>query len=214
MRLFLPTLLCVGLMLHSNSYARPVSYPGGWTFMTMNNGVRNSAHIHYSPTAKISLGVRHEDWKNRDFSMTMLQANILLKRWNKKYSQANLYLKTGLGTAKTDLQRFTDDRDTAGFVGFAADWEDRRYFISYENRFTDAGKFDDFFQQSVQAGWAPYQGDYGDLHTWLMLRIDHQQKTEDKLIITPLIRLFKGVHLLEAGVSDNSKLLLNYIYRY
>ena len=146
--------------------------------------------------------------------MTMLQANILLKRWNKKYSQANLYLKTGLGTAKTDLQRFTDDSDTAGFVGFAADWEDRRYFISYENRFTDAGKFDDFFHQSVQAGWAPYQGDYGDLHTWLMLRIDHQQKTEDKLIITPLIRLFKGVHLLEAGVSDNSKLLLNYIYRY
>lgn len=189
--------------------ARPVSYPTGWTAMLMNDGEKNNAHIHYSPTAKVSVGYKFEYWRDNEITLNAVQMNNLLKRWNKRESQANLYLKSGIGVAhKSDQVR------TAGFTGIAADWEDRRYFISYENRYTDPGSLDDYYQQSARFGWAPYEGDYGDLHTWLMLKIEHMPEDDNHITVTPLIRLFRDVHLFEAGVNDKGEILFNYVFRY
>ena len=73
---------------------------------------------------------------------------------------------------------------------------------------------DDFFQQSARVGWAPYEGDYGDLHTWLMVQVDHIPEADDTITVTPLIRLFKNVHLFEAGINNQGDFKLNYILRY
>ncbi len=140
--------------------------------------------------------------------------NNLLKRWNKPDSQANLYLKSGVGAAYSDHGAFDHETEPAFYTGLAADWEDRRFFTSYENRFTEAGDIDDFFMQSARVGVAPYIGEYGDIHTWLMLQVDHQPEAEDKVTVTPLVRFFKGVHLVEAGMNNNGELLFNYVIRY
>lgn len=213
MRYILMTLLGMGLMIPT-AQARPVSYPGGWTFMTMNDGDRHSAHLHYSPTAKTSFGYRFEYWSDREFSLHAVQMNNLLKRWNKKDSQANLYLKSGIGLAYSDEGSFESETEPAGFIGFATDWEDRRFFVSYENHYTEAGKIDGFFHQNARIGIAPYVGDYGDLHTWLMLQVDHSPESDDNVTVTPLVRLFKDVHLVEAGLSSEGDILFNYILRY
>lgn len=189
--------------------ARPVSYPDGWTAMLTNDGDKNSAHIHYSPTAKTSVGYKFEYWRDNDMTINAVQMNNLLKRWNKPDSQANLYLKSGVGVAHSSA-----DTSGAAFTGLATDWEDRRHFISYENRYTEAGSIDDFFMQSARVGWAPYEGDYGDLHTWLMLQTEHTPEADDTITVTPLIRLFKGVHLVEAGMSNHGNILFNYVFRY
>lgn len=68
--------------------------------------------------------------------------------------------------------------------------------------------------QSARVGWAPYEGDYGDLHTWLMLEVDHSPESEDNFTVTPLIRMFKGVHLVEAGMNNHGEVLFNYVLRY
>ena len=40
------------IIIFSNiSFARPVSYPEGWTWMTKNNSEVNTMHIHYSPNS-------------------------------------------------------------------------------------------------------------------------------------------------------------------
>ena len=44
----------------------------------------------------------------------------------------------------------------------------------------------------MRIGWAPYEGSYGELHTWLMLQVEHLPENDDTTIITPLLRLFKG----------------------
>ena len=77
--------------------SRPVSYPGGLTLMLMNNSMKNSLHAHYSPTAKASFGYKFEYWRKNQFSLNLIQMNNLIKRWNKPDSQANFYLKSGLG---------------------------------------------------------------------------------------------------------------------
>lgn len=194
--------------------ARPVSYPGGWTTMLMNDGEKNSAHIHYSPTANLSLGYKFENWRDKEMVLNALQMNNLLHRWNEANSQANLYLKSGLGIAYSDAEEFDSEKAPAAFTGLAADWENRRLFVSYENRYTEAGEIDDFYMQSARIGWAPYEGDYGDLHSWLMLHVEHTPENGDPLTVTPLVRFFKSVHLLEAGMNNHGELLFNYVYRY
>jgi hypothetical protein len=59
-------------------------------------------------------------------------------------------------------------------------------------------------------------GDFGDVHTWLMLQIDHNptEKDNDHFTFTPLVRLFYDTHLLETGYSDKDKLMFNYIKRF
>ena len=182
--------------------------------MTMNDGDKNSAHIHYSPTAKTSVGYKFEYWRDKEFTLNAVQMNNLLKRWNQKHSQANLYLKSGLGIAYSDKGDFDGETSVAGFTGIAADWENRRFFTSYENRYTEAGEIDDFYQQSARVGFAPYEGDYGDLHTWLMLQVEHMPEADNNFTVTPLVRLFKDVHLLEAGMNNRGEVLFNYVLRY
>ncbi|MBX2833670.1 MAG: hypothetical protein KTR28_01725 [Micavibrio sp.] len=202
------------LMAALPAQARPVSYPGGITAMITNDGDKNSVHIHYSPTAKTSIGYKGEYWRVQEFGINAVQMNNLLKRWNEKDSQANLYLKSGVGLAYSDYGDFDHEVDAVAFTGISADWEDRRRFISYENRYTEAGDIADFFMQSARVGWAPYEGDYGDLHTWLMLQVDHNPESDQNFTATPLVRLFKGVHLFEAGISTEGKAMLNYVIRY
>ena len=199
---------CIALAIPP-AQARPVSYPGGWTTMLQNNGDKNSVHVHYSPTAKTSIGFKGEHWRDGDYEIGALQMNNLLKRWNRRDSQANLYLKSGIGVAD-----HKGDVDPALFTGVATDWENRRCFISYANRYTKADNIDDFFMQSARIGIAPYIGDYGDLHTWLMLEAEHTPEGKHSTTVTPLVRFFKDVHLVEVGMSNHGTALFNWVIRY
>lgn len=197
----------------SPGHARPVSYPGGWTLMQMNDGSMHSLHVHYTPAPDYSVGYKAEYWTAKDWQFHGAQLNYLVKRWNNPSSQANIYLKSAAGIAYSDDGRFSGKTGPAAFTGIAMDWEDRRYFTMYENRYTHAGDIDRFFMQKARVGVAPYVGDYGDLHTWLMLEVDHNPTRKDHVLFTPLVRLFKGEYLTEAGISHKGDVLFNFVIR-
>ena len=70
-------------------------------------------------------------------------------------------------------------------------------------------------RQAARIGFAPYEGDYGDLHTWLMLQVENQPEAETPTVITPLVRFFYDVQLLEVGYTPESEeLMLNWIVRF
>lgn len=210
--LFIFTLLIS--MLMPSAMSRPVSYPGGWTSVITNNGDAHSAFIHYSPTAKYAVGLRTEYRRAGEYSLTSLQINNLLKRWNQKESQANLYLKTGAGIAVSNGGVSGDQTTPAIFSGVAFDWETRRYFFSYENRYIEAGDVDDLYMQFMRIGIAPYVAGFGSLHTWLMLELEHEPEDENTFTVTPILRFFKGVHLVEAGISNNNDATFNWTIRF
>ncbi|MEM1036593.1 MAG: hypothetical protein AAGI14_07520 [Pseudomonadota bacterium] len=205
--------LCVALLalfVGRTADARPVSYPEGWTIMQQNNGDFSSAHVHYSPTFQDSFGIYAErNWAN-DWQFTGVQYNRLVKRWNTSDSQANLYFKLGAGQADA----FGDSEESlAGFVDISADWETRRWFLAYDARAYDLG-FDQDFRQFARVGVAPYIGDYGDLHTWLMVQVDHDPESDTPVTATPLIRFFYDVQLLEIGYTpETDRFMLNWIIR-
>lgn len=196
-----------------NVIARPVSYSGGTTIMQANDAIKNSIHIHYSPSYKYSIGYKAEYFRKDKVTLNGLQLNRLIKRWNLPAAQGNIYFKSSVGnTYKSEAKQ----NELYGFAGLAVDFETRKYYISYENRYykSDTNIIDNF-EQKARIGIAPYVANYRNLHTWLMLQISHQPEFEgDELIATPIIRIFKGVHLAEFGFSLNKRILLNYIWRF
>ncbi|MDD9900301.1 MAG: hypothetical protein OXT65_04920 [Alphaproteobacteria bacterium] len=213
MRFLFLTLLALCFVAYP-AMARPVSYPGGWTLMSMNDGDAYTLHWHYSPTARYSLGYKFEYQTGPDLTFNGGQLNILVNRWNKPDSQANLYLKSGAGLAHSSKGAYDNETAPAGFVGLSADWEDRRFFTMYENRIFSAGEIEMSFTQKARIGIAPYIGEYGDLHTWLMLEVRHDPEGDKKFVAAPLVRFFKGTNLLEAGVDTEKKALLNFVHRF
>ncbi len=185
--------------------ARPTSYKGGWMPMLMNDGSTNSAMLLYSPSAFWAVGPFIDHYRSTDGELAGLQINWLAKRWNNPDSQGNLYLLSGWGVTNDN-----GDEDIGGYLGSEIDWEDRRYFVSYENRYTDATKdIKQEFEQKARIGIAPYVAEFGSLHTWLMLQVEHQPENRDHFTVTPLVRLFKGETLAEFGMNEDGEALFN-----
>jgi len=192
--------LLLALVLTAEANARPVSYVGGWTIIETSNRQSTAALVHYTATPKLSVGGRAEWDRNADFMMAVVQPTWLAKRWFGRDFQANVYLTGGLGLAK-GINSNPMGSDTAYFAGVMADWETRRHFLSYEIRYLDAGHFGDNFMQAARVGWTPNEGDTGDLHTWLMVEVDHRPDARESVGVTPLIRFFKNALLVEIGYN-------------
>lgn len=189
----------------SAAQARPVSYAGGWMAMTMNDPWSNSAMLLYSPTAFLAIGPFIDHYRETDGELAGLQLNWLAKRWNNPNSQANFFVLSGAGIANG-----AGDSRGGGYIGAELDWEDRRYYISYENRYTAAGEdVKEEYWHRARAGIAPYVAEFGELHTWLMLQVDHMPEDKDHWTATPLLRMFRGPVLGELGISSRGETLFN-----
>lgn len=196
-------------LAHPALAVKPVTYPGGVTVMNMNDSTGHQLHVLYTFTPRFSAGARALYNSDDDYTALLAEGNVLLHRWNNPDSQANIFANFGAGAAYSDHGDNTSESEPAYALGLLADWEDRRYYTSYENQYMDAGRFDASYHQAARVGVAPYVGDYGDLHTWLMLQVDHHPEGEEKMAVTPLIRLFQGNYLGEAGISNHGDILLN-----
>lgn len=205
--LFLWGLFCVG-----QADARPVSYPGGTTLMQNNSDEYSNLHVHYSPSIRYSIGYRAEFARGSDNQFHGLQFNYLAKRWNQPSAQANLYFKTALGQKKEEKNQLELVTDEVLYLGVAVDWENRRFFSSYSNRFQFSQSGIESRSHSARLGLTPYIGDYGELHTWLMLQVD--KNPDEEWVTTPLVRFFKSVYLLELGWSSEHTPLVNFIVRF
>lgn len=214
---------CAALVLGSwmaAGHARPVSYPEAWTLQTFNEARRSAVLAHITTTPFASYGVRIEQRRYADHVFQGLQHNRLLRRWNAPGSQANLYVKLGAGLALGDFNTpATDDTGRgAGFVQVAADWENRRVFVSGASG-VYAAEGMAMSETSARVGVAPYVAEFGALHTWLMLQVDHRpqalnEQGMETLTVTPLVRFFKGPVLAELGWSSNDEALVNFTYRF
>ena len=207
-------LVYMSLMVCAMAVARPVSYAGGWTLIETSNRASSAGLIHYTLNYNLSAGARYEWQRSSDTRVTAIQPTFLAKRWFGRDHQANLYFSGGIGTAERKSGDIKNS-ETAKFVGVMADWETRSLFVSYEGRRMNLGQLGNQTMHAARVGWAPYEGDTGALHTWLMLEVDHRKHMDETTSVTPLLRFFKGPALLEVGynLSDPSP-LFNFTYRF
>lgn len=211
------TLLIASLLLTSMPFvaeARPISYPGGWTFLSENSHMGNEVTLHYSFTSSDSLGAFAGFNNEEETRYSGMRWTHLVSRKNTKDSQANLYVIGAVGAIEGETP--TDDSKTNMLLssGVMADWETRRWLVAYHLMGNYAGDIKTDVMQTARVGVAPYIAEFGSIHTWLMLQLEHEPSMRDEFTVTPLVRVFTGPHLAEFGISNHGDALANYIVRF
>jgi hypothetical protein len=185
----------------AQAIARPVTYPGGDMSMLEYKDETYTVETMRTLTPKFAVGW-HDEWDaegDRQFHGPMIAG--LAKRWNNPDSQANIFWMAGAGAAFDDVASIGGKARPAGYVGVEADWENRRFYTQYSARAYWSDTIDKTLSQRFRVGVAPYVAEAGALHTWAILQIDHEAEQDHPVTVTPVIRLFKGGVLGEAGVS-------------
>ena len=73
---------------------------------------------------------------------------------------------------------------------------------------------ENYISQKARIGLAPYIGNYGDFHTWIMLQVENMSRAKNKIVFTPMLRVFKGDYLAEAGLTNYKDIMFNLIKRF
>ncbi|MDX2266338.1 MAG: hypothetical protein NW215_15365 [Hyphomicrobiales bacterium] len=188
-------------------------YTDGVLVETKNNYAENSALLTYTLTPLDAFGIRVDYMRDDEQWLTTATYSRLLKRWNAPDSQANIWATVGAGVmsgGKGDrLDRMSDDDAMgAATLGVSADWESRRWYLSYENRLVYTSD-DSEFHQSARVGVAPYIGDYNGVNLWLMVQFDHRPDEDEEFAVTPFVRLYNKRLMGEIGVSSTGDILFN-----
>lgn len=182
--------------------ARPVSYADSYTLMGKSDSFKDTLYLHYSPSHRYSIGIETVNDKLLDTNYAHFRFTYLLHRKNTSNSQRNLYFQSGISSK--GIKNY--------FYGLQGDWETRRFFSGFEYKQTKSATLD-YSEGSWQLGFAPYIGDYGDLHTWLLLKTT-RNTVSDQWDTYPVLKIFKGSAMLEIGYSRQSDLDLHLMYRF
>jgi hypothetical protein len=182
--------------------ARPISYSGGSTMMFMSDKIKESIYYHYSPTYKYSVGIESVKDKFLDKDYLYLRLTYLLNRKNTKNSQRNLYFQSAISP-----NNLNDN-----FYGIHGDWETRRLFSGFGYKKV-INNIRDFSEQYYQLGIAPYIGEYGDFHTWIMIKSKKNSLNSDWKTY-PVLKFFKGDFLAEIGYDADLDWDIHMMYRF
>ena len=170
--------------------------------MANSGSLADTIYWHYTTNINYSVGLDYQRDKVSNEYFPSARFTYLINRKNTAQSQRNLYLKAGVGL-----------NDSANhFYALAGDWETRRLFSSFSAK-KSSGIGYDMFEQSVKVGIAPYLGDYGDLHTWLMVETK-KNDLDNERITYPVLRLFKGGALIEMSYHKKTKWDIHLMYRF
>ena len=197
------------LLLMSVGLSRPISYPKSWTLIQKNNVNSSEIFTHYSFNVRNSLGFFYnKSYNNSIDDYSGFRWNYLIHRKNTKISQWNIYLSNSIA-----INNRGNSSSLTHEFSLKTDWETRRYLIAFNISYKSIEKEENFYKYSSRLGFAPYLGKYNDLHTWLILQLSYNNNNE-KVIITPILRLFKYIYLLELGINSNGKGVFNFIIRF
>ncbi len=194
----------------SLSFAHPVSFEGSTGLMGYHSDFFSHNQVNYSFKYWFAGGVHHLRKPNADkeTSASLLTLNFLLKRWNTKKFQANIYGVFGAGESS-----LTAESKGAGFALMQFDIEDRKlYFLAKHARVISKDQTD-FYQTTLRFGVAPYQDEYSGFHSWIILDLQQVKFFGEKVIndITPMLRFFYRNLLFEIGQSFDGVTKFNYI---
>jgi hypothetical protein len=194
------------LMLPGLALAHPVAFQGSTGIMgyhsagMMDMEVNHSVRYWFAPALqalRFSEGTQKPDY-------ALGKLNFLAYRLNKRNYQANLYLHGGGGYS---LLR----KNGVFHGGITADIEDRkRYFLAQWDLIRSSRQTEAVFWK-VRAGFAPYLGDFKDIHTWFILEANRKSVGERRVQIVPTLRFFVQNVLWEVGSSLGGEIHLNYI---
>jgi len=209
MNLFRPALVPVALALTCvMANAKPIAFSNGTTVMAeYGAGTMKEAQVFYAPRYFLSLGGGYleleSDVDHRRREIVYGRVNYLVKRWNMKEAQANIFAWGGLGQAYVSE---TNDHEVAWNAGGQIDYETRRVYSSFRTELHEAANFSHRID-TWQLGIAPYEHDFDSLATWFVVQGRNTTGgISEGIEWALLLRLFKRGAWVEAGFTEDGKL--------
>lgn len=208
---FFFSLILTCLLFMPRAEAHPVSYKEAIGVMTWNQPFMSDYWVTYSflPYSAFAARAMRMEMPEGEYLVYFPQIDFLVKRWNNPGSQANIYFYGGFGGAKLN-----QTYGHAGQVGIEADAESRSWFIMGKWETMKSNITEDFHHGEFRLGLAPYEAEFSEIASWLMIQFQYHPTLTQKYAITPLYRMFYKNVLWEAGVSLRGEWMLNFMFHF
>jgi hypothetical protein len=138
------------------------------------------------------------------------QLDYLIKRWNNPDSQANIYAYGGYGGAKLN----EGPTGSAGAVGVEADAESRSWLVLAKWEAMRSNVTSDFHYGELSLGVAPYEAEFNEIASWLIVRLQYHPTLRRAYAVTPLCRMFYRNVLVEMGASLAGDWMMNLMFHF
>jgi hypothetical protein len=192
--------------------AHPVSYKGAIGVMTWSQPWLSDYWVTYSFEPNLAVAVRTMRMNMNDGKLNVYlpQLDYLVKRWNEKNLQANIYTYAGGGLASRDDGK----NGNAGIAGIEADAETRSLFAEIKGEWMRPSFGSKFDHYELRIGVAPYEAEFNEIASWLMIQFQHHSQLIRQNAITPLGRFFYRNVLFEVGMSLDGDSMVNLMFHF
>ena len=200
------------LLLPLTAFSHPVQFQGATSFMTWNQPFLNESWVTYSFTYRQALAFRYMNVLTKEDEVQkfyMPQYDLLVKRWNGSDYQANIYAYASVGIQDRD-----EKNGTMAMGGIEADWETRKYFILGKAEFMGSNIDTGMEKYEFRVGIAPYESEYDEVGSWLMLQYQSHSWLKKNQVVTPLARFMYKTVLWELGSSFEGDYMLNLMFHF
>jgi len=191
--------------------AHPVSFKGAVGAMSWNQPFLSDHWLTYSfaRSAAIAARAMRMEMPTGRYVVYFPQLDYLLARSNEPDSQANIYLYGGVGGANSRGRN-----GYAAQIGVEADAESRSWFIMGKGESMWSNIEDPFYHAEFRVGLAPYEAEFNEVASWLMIQVQYHPSLVQTYEITPLYRIFYKTFLAEAGVSLRGTWMTNFMFHF
>lgn len=194
----------------SSAMAAPMGFQGSTMAMGDFGPNWREQYFNYALTPRDAIGVS-ATWMRSDDHATVREVDELtytrlLKRWNMKHAQANIWFLGGAGVLHRD-----GSRRFMATPGIQLDYETTRVYLAGVGRlYRSSGVNHDF--ASIRAGFSFYEAEYEQTQPWLIVEARRMKGLSDRTEITPMLRFINKNFFVEAGINTMRQARFNYMY--
>ena len=155
--------------------------------------------LNYSPEVGHAWGVeymRMEDKDGMQSSISALNYTGLIKRWNMKGGQMNLWFTGGVGESHGD-----EGHGLAYTPGMQFDYETTRLYFLAKARLVRAPGMN-YDTATIQGGFSFYETGFDQTQPWFVLEARTMRNMSPAFQLTPALRFINKDFFLELGVSS------------
>jgi hypothetical protein len=170
--------------------AHPVIFKGGKVIWLINSTDITDIRFGQTLTRNWHSGIQIVNHKDNDQSFIASNNNLLIKRWNSRHYQANIY---GLSSVGFNL----DSEKSMYNLGLHSDWENRRFMVMH---MVEYSSHDESIMHNFRLAFTPKIKGYKGTSIWLIGQYsNHQIDNKNYEKILPVVRVLKRNYLVEFG---------------
>ena len=190
--------------------AAPMGFQGSSMAMGDFSPNWRELYVNYALTPRDAIGVS-ATWMRSDDERIVREVDELtytrlIKRWNRKDSQANVWFLGGAGVLRRD-----GERRAMATPGVQVDYETTRVFLGATARLYRASGVNNDYG-AVRAGFSFYETGYEQTQPWFILEARRMRHLSERTEVTPMLRLINKNYFIEAGMNTMREARFNFMY--